>query len=145
MTLLNPATMRTLYMHLIAFLLASVQVTHARSDSNANSDGSPIQVNFGPQQKSDPSPASTPEPTRRLFTAAAFQSPWPPKPGGLSGSILRVEGGTFWFDPWNSLPSAGCGNSSDCPPGYETVLWVDRYSQAWLVSWLLSQVPDPPY
>lgn len=56
---------------------------------------------------------------------------------------MRAEGGIFWLDPLNPLPETGCGDSDsdsskltegDCPPGNETVLWVDHLGQAWLVS-----------
>jgi hypothetical protein len=39
------------------------------------------------------------------------------------------------------LPDTGCGESSkegDCPPGNETVLWVDHLGRAWLVSCALA-------
>lgn len=125
------------FRHLLtAFLLAVIQLTHAIPDSNFNPDNSPIQVHLGPPPKPDPAPTSPPEPTRRLFTVAAFRSPYAPAPGQISGTVMRAEGGIFWLDPQNPLPDTGCGDSSkqDCPPGNETVLWVDHLGQAWLVS-----------
>ena len=70
---------------------------------------------------------TTPTPTR-AFTVAAFESPWPPGSNNslshhVSGLILRAQGGKFWFDPDTSHP-----------PADKTVLWVDLYGQAWLVS-----------
>jgi hypothetical protein len=119
-------------------ILAAVQLTQALPDSNFNPDNSPIQANLGAPPKSDPASSSTspPEPTRRLFTVAAFRSPYAPAPGQISGTVMRAEGGIFWLDPLNSLPDTGCEDSSTqghCPPGNETVLWVDHLGQAWLV------------
>jgi hypothetical protein len=124
-------------------ILAAIQLTHAIPYSNFNPDNSPkaIQANLGPPPKSDPAPTSPPEPTRRLFTVAAFRSPYAPAPGQISGTVMRAEGGIFWLDPLNPLPETGCGDSlreGDCPPGNETVLWVDHLGQAWLVSCALA-------
>jgi hypothetical protein len=84
---------------------------------------------------------STPLPPTRLFTAAAFLSPYPAGTSGtISGVALRAQGGSFYLDPTKSKPNTGCGSlgnggySKKCPPGNETVLWVDRWSQTWLVS-----------
>lgn len=127
------------FRHLLtSFILAGFQLTHAIPDSNFNPDNSPIQINLDPPPKSDPAPTSRLEPTRRLFTVAAFFSPYPPgTPGQISGTVMRAEGGIFWLHPQNPLPDTGCGDSSkqgDCPPGNETVLWVDHSGKAWLVS-----------
>jgi hypothetical protein len=126
-------------------ILAAIQLTHAIPDSNFNPDNSPkvIQANPGPPPKYEPASSSTsaPEPTRRLFAVAAFRSPYAPAPGQISGTVMRAEGGIFWLDPLNPLPDTGCGDSSkegDCPPGNETVLWVDHLGQAWLVSCALA-------
>jgi len=131
------------FRHLLTtFILAVIQLTHAIPDSNFNPDNSPIQANLDLPPKSDPTPTSRPEPSRRLFTVAAFYSPYPPgTPGQISGTEMRAEGGTFWLDPQNPLPNTECGDSSkqgDCPPGKETVLWVDHNGQAWLVSLALA-------
>jgi hypothetical protein len=127
---------------LITFILAVIQLTQAIPDSNFNPDNSPpIQANLAPPPKSDPAPTSPPEPTRRLFTVAAFGSPYAPAPGQISGTVMRAEGGTFWLDPLNPLPDTGCGDSlkqGDCPPRNKTVLWVDHLGQAWLVSCALA-------
>jgi hypothetical protein len=126
---------------LTVLLLAAIQLTQAIPTSNFNPDNnSPkvIQANLNPPPKSDPT--SPPEPTRRLFTVAAFMSPYAPAPGQISGTRMRAEGGIFWLDPLNPLPDTGCGDSDSlkskrggCPPGNESVLWVDRLGQAWLV------------
>jgi hypothetical protein len=130
------------FSHLLATsILAAIQLTHAIPDSNFNPDNSPIQANLEPPPKSHPATTSPPEPTRRLFTVAAFRSPYAPAPGQISGTKMRAEGGNFWLDPLNPLPDTGCGDSSkegDCPPGNETVLWVDHLGQAWLVSCALA-------
>jgi hypothetical protein len=85
---------------------------------------------------------TTPTPTR-AFTVAAFESPWPPGSNstlshGVSGLIMRAQGGAFWFnpDPDTNRPNTACPNNyaSGCPPGNQTVLWVDLYGKAWLVS-----------
>jgi hypothetical protein len=128
---------------LTTFLLATIQLTQATPFSNFNQNkNSPkiIQANLATPPK--PNPTSPPEPTRRLFTVAAFMSPYAPAPGHISGTRMRAEGGIFWLDPMNPLPETGCGDSDsdfsklkrgDCPPGNETVLWVDQLGQAWLV------------
>lgn len=74
------------------------------------------------------------------FTLAAFQSPWPPGyngsgSNGVSGVSVRAFGGTLWVNPSDSTPRTECGNlrESKCPPGNETVLWVDVDGHAWMV------------
>jgi hypothetical protein len=131
------------FRHLLTtFNLAVIHLTHAISDSNFNPNNSPIQANLGPPPKSGAAPTCRPEPTRRLFTAAAFNSPWAPgTPGSISGAVMRAEGGSFWLDSQNPLPDTSCVHSSKqggCPPGNETVLWVDHNGQAWLVSLALA-------
>ena len=123
---------------LTSFLLSIIQLTQAIPFSSFNPDTlkSPkiIQDNLAPPR---PNPTFPPEPTRRLFTVAAFMSPYPPAPGHISGTRMRAEGGIFYLDPLNPLPETGCGDSnSNCPPGNETVLWVDHLGQAWLVRFL---------
>lgn len=86
----------------------------------------------------NPNPTSTNTPTRP-FTVAAFFSPYPPgaQPNGVSGARLRAIDGKFLVNPGGSqLPNTGCGDlkGKKCPPGNETVLWVDREGKAWLVS-----------
>ena len=91
---------------------------------------------------------TTKHPTPTLpFTVAAFISPWPVGSNnslshGISGVVMHAQGGFFWVDPANAKPSTGCGpgrNASaadgrgTCPPGNQTVIWVDRFGQAWLV------------
>lgn len=118
-----------------------IHLTHASSFSNFNADNTPSQSNLEPSAKSNPSPISPLEPTRRLFTVAAYVRPWAcnPRPGQISGAVMRAEGGTFWLDLQNPLkePVTDCGDSAKkekCPPGNETVLFVDRHGNAWLVS-----------
>lgn len=85
-----------------------------------------------------PTPTRTPSPTRP-FTVAAFLSPFPSGANGsISGVTMRAQGGSFWLNPLNAIPSTGCGDSHgkgrNCPPGNETVLWVDKHGEAWLVT-----------
>lgn len=51
---------------------------------------------------------------------------------------MQASGGLFWVNPDKALakPSTGCGDKKgkNCPPGNETVLFVDKFGQAWLVS-----------
>jgi hypothetical protein len=138
---------------LTTFILLAIQLTNAIPNPNFNPkiNNSPkvIQANLAPP----PNPTSPPEPTRRLFTVAAFMSPYAPAPGHISGTRMRAEGGIFWLDPNNPLPETGCGDSDSdsdsskskskeggCPPGNETVLWVDHLGQAWLV-WVTFLIP----
>ena len=83
-----------------------------------------------------PTPTSPPKPTRP-FTVAAFLSPFPSGTNGsVSGVTMRAQAGSFWLDPLNSKPNTGCGGGygkGGCPLGNETVLWVDRFGQSWLV------------
>jgi hypothetical protein len=82
------------------------------------------------------------KPTPSLpFTLAAFQSPWPPGSNvsgssGVSGIYVRASGGSLWVNKDNQKPNTGCAGlkGSKCPPGTETVLWVDVYGRAWMVS-----------
>ena len=58
---------------------------------------------------------------------------------------MRAEGGIFWLDLQNPLkePVTDCGDSAKkekCPPGNETVLFVDRHGNAWLVSLALASI-----
>lgn len=82
----------------------------------------------------------TPTPTTP-FTLAAFYSPYPPGSNasgsyGVSGIRVRAFGGSFWVNPPNQKLATGCGElkGKKCPPGNETVLFVDSWGQAWLVS-----------
>jgi hypothetical protein len=131
---------------LITFILAVIQLTQAIPDSNFNPDNSPpIQANLAPPPKSDPASSSTSalEPTRRLFTVAAFRSPY--APGQISGTVMRAEGGIFWLDPLNPLPDTGCGDSSkqgDCPPETRRFCGLITLGRrGWLVA-LSRHVPD---
>jgi hypothetical protein len=82
-----------------------------------------------------------PKPTPTFpFTLAAFQSPWAPgsnAPGsyGVSGVRVRAFGGSLWVNPQDQKPKTGCAGlkGSKCPPGNETVLWVDEKGGAWMV------------
>jgi hypothetical protein len=81
-----------------------------------------------PQSDSDD---KTPKPTR-LFTVAAFESPYPVGQG-LTGITMRAQGGGFFLNPENSTASTECDGVNPCPPGKETVLFIDKHGKAWLV------------
>jgi len=54
---------------------------------------------------------------------------------------MRAFGGLFWVNPRNETPATGCGTSyTTCPPGNETVLFVDKFGQAWLDSTTPQQI-----
>lgn len=89
------------------------------------------------------------KPTPTLpFTLAAFQSPYPENStaagsAGVTGVRVRAFGGSLWVNRYDEKPRTGCGDlkGSKCPPGTETVLWVD----AWGGAWLDSQPPQAVY
>jgi hypothetical protein len=74
-----------------------------------------------------------PKPTR-LFTVAAYQSPYPIGKG-LTGLTMSAQGGGFFLNPANATPTTECNGVNPCPLGTETVLFVDEYGMAWLVSY----------
>ena len=83
----------------------------------------------------------------RPFTGAAFQSPCPVNSNasfcsaGITGLTLRAQGGSFWLTNEPQRPNTACSLTSsgsteetkNCPPGNQTVLWVDKDGQARLV------------
>lgn len=82
------------------------------------------------------------------FTLAAFQSPFPPGSNnslsaGVSGVRVRAFGDSLWVNPYDQTPRTDCGTltGAKCPPGNQTVLWVDAYGGAWLDS----EPPQPVY
>ena len=92
-----------------------------------------------------PTPTAPTTPSR-LFTVAAFVSPYPSgTPGQISGITMRAQGGSFWLNPSNASvtgsPNTACtpqggaqrNAGAACRKGNETVLWVDRWSLGWLV------------
>jgi hypothetical protein len=81
-----------------------------------------------PQSDSDD---KTPKPAR-LFTVAAYESPYPVGQG-LAGITMRARGGSLFLNPENSTASTECDGVYPCPPGKETVLFVDKHGKAWLV------------
>jgi hypothetical protein len=75
-----------------------------------------------------------PKPTR-LFTVAAYQSPYPIGKG-LTGLTMSAQGGDFFLNPANDTPTTECDGVNPCPLGTQTVLFVDKYGKAWLVSYI---------
>lgn len=75
-----------------------------------------------------------PKPTR-LFTVAAYESPYPVGQG-VTGIPLRAQGGAFFLNPspTTAPPNTACDGVKPCPPGNATVLFVDGDGRAWLVS-----------
>jgi hypothetical protein len=48
---------------------------------------------------------------------------------------MRAQGGGFFLNPnpGNAPHNTECDGVNPCPPGNETVLFVDKYGKAWLV------------
>jgi hypothetical protein len=106
-------------MHFVNFLLTSLLLTLTL----ATPSPSPIHA------RNHPTPT-------RPFTIAAFESPYASNSTGghgVSGIRVSARGGSFWVNPKDQSPTTSCGGGGNCPPGKETVLWVDELGQAWLV------------
>lgn len=72
----------------------------------------------------DKTPKST-----RLFTVAAFESLYPVGQG-LTGVTMRAQGGGFFLNTSNAIPNTECDGVNPCPPGNETVLFIDKHGKA---------------